>query len=165
MPSVRTFLYGCIIFSIALLSASVAQAKTGYHVGDTGADFSLKTLSGEKYSLAQLRQKGHVLLVFWGVECVYCFSHIKELNALHEKYNDKGLTVAAINIAGEYDPQVAEYVSDNKLKYLVLSDRLNNLDVAEAYHVAGYPTFILVSPQGKILFKDNNVPDIARFVK
>ena len=154
-----------LILSISALLTSPAIASTGHKVGDTGKNFTLKTLSGEKVSLLQLRQKGLVLLVFWGVECVYCYSHVKHLNAMHDEYHDKGLTIAAINIAGEYDPEVAEYVSDNKLRYLVLSDRLNNLDVAEAYRVIGYPFLILVSPEGKILFRGNDIPDVTKWLK
>lgn len=154
-----------IVLFCNTISITSAQASTGYHVGDTAPGFNLKTLNNEKVSLVQLRQKGYVLLVFWAVDCVYCYSHIKELNALHERYHAKGLTVAAINIAGEYDAEVAEYAKDNNLKYLVLSDRLNNIDVAEAYHVMGYPTFILVSPKGKIVFKGNDVPVISKWVK
>lgn len=140
-------------------------AKTGYHVGDTAPDFSLKTLAGDKVSLSSLRSKGHVLLVFWAVECVYCYAHIDDFNALHEKYHGKGLTVAAINVAGEYDVEIAEYVKDNQLKYLVLSDRLNNLDAAEAYHVVGTPTLVLVSPEGKVVFYGYNVPDVSKWIK
>lgn len=160
----RLILLVTFIFFNAFINTSI-QAKLGYHVGETGPDFTLKTLAGEKFSLTQLRKKGHVLLVFWGVECVYCYSHIKDLNALHEKYHDNGLTVAAINIAGEYDPEVAEYVKDNELKYLVLSDRLNNLDVASAYHVVGYPRLILISPEGKILSIGSDIPDVSKWLE
>ena len=162
--------FKAIVFFIVTLLLNITmttapQAKTGYHVGDTGPQFTLKTLSGKKTSLKQLRQQGHVLLIFWAVECVYCYSHIKDLNALHEKYHGKGLTLAAINVAGEYDVEVSEYVKDNNLKYLVLSDRLNNIDVAEAYHVVGTPTLVVVSPEGKVVFYGHQIPDISKWVK
>ena len=153
------------VLVMAMSIATSVQATTNHKIGDTAKDFSLKTLSGKKVSLSQLRQQGHVLLMFWGAECVYCYGHIEGLNALHEKYHGKGLTVAAINIAGEYNPEIAEYVKDNNLKYLVLSDRLNNLDVAEALHVIGYPTLILISPEGKILSRGNDIPDVTKWLK
>jgi peroxiredoxin len=154
------------LLTLTLLMVLVsANAKVGYHVGDTAPGFNLKTLKGNKVSLDELRQKSHVLLVFWAVECVYCYAHIKDFNALHDKYHDKGLTVAAINVAGEYDVEVAEYVKDNKLKYLVLSDRLNNLDAAEAYHVVGTPTLVLVSPEGKVVYYGYQIPDVTKWVK
>ena len=149
---------------ILLLSVFSAQAKVGYKVGNTAPGFTLKTLDKVAYSLSALRNKGHVLLAFWAVECVYCYAHIKEFNHAHEKYKGK-LTVAAINIGGEYPPEVAEYVKDNNLKYLVLSERLNNLDVGEKYRVLGTPTLVLVSPAGKVLFYGHKMPDLSRWIK
>lgn len=154
--------YGIII--ILCLSFFQAQAAVGYKVGNTAPEFKLKTLDGRAHSLTNLRKKGHVLLVFWAVECVYCYAHIKEFNHAHEQFKGK-LTIAAINVGGEYPVEVAEYVKDNKLKYLVLSERLNNLDVGESYRVLGTPTLVLVSPQGKVLFYGHRVPDLAKWLK
>ncbi len=154
--------YGIII--ILCLSFFQAQAAVGYKVGNTAPEFKLKTLDGKAHSLTDLRKKGHVLLVFWAVECVYCYAHIKEFNHAHDQFKDK-LTIAAINVGGEYPVEVAEYVKDNKLKYLVLSERLNNLDVGESYRVLGTPTLVLVSPQGKVLFYGHRVPDLAKWLK
>lgn len=154
-----------IAFMLLLgLISSTALAKTGYKVGDTGADFKLKSLAGKTVTLSGLRKKGHVLLVFWAAECVYCYAHIKDFNALHDKYHTKGLTVAAINIGGEYEPEIREYVQDNGLKYLVLANRLDNLDVAEAYRAVGTPTLVMISPEGKILFYGHTPPDVSQWL-
>lgn len=162
LKTVRVFL---IVLLVNTVAVSTARAAIGYHVGDTAPGFTLKTLTGKKVSLDSLRQKGSVLLVFWATECVYCYSHISDFNALHDKYHNKGLTVAAINVAGEYDVEVSEYVKDNQLKYLVLSDRLNNIDVANAYHVVGTPTMALISREGKVLYYGYDIPDVSKWVK
>lgn len=154
--------YGFIL--VLCLSFFHAQAAVGYKVGDTAPEFKLKTLAGKTHTLSSLRKKGHVFLAFWAVECVYCYAHIKEFNRAHDEFKDK-LTVAAINIGGEYPVEVAEYVKDNALKYLVLSERLNNLDVGESYHVLGTPTLVLVSPKGEILFYGHRMPDLSKWIK
>ena len=154
--------YGAIIFLCLIFFQ--AQATVGYKVGNTAPEFELKTLSATSHSLSSLRKKGHVLLAFWAVECVYCYAHIKEFNHAHDEFKDK-LTVAAINIGGEYPVEVTEYVKDNGLKYLVLSERLKNLDVGELYHVLGTPTLVLISPQGKVLFYGHRMPDLKRWLK
>jgi peroxiredoxin len=154
--------YGIIV--ILCLTLFPVQATVGYKVGNTAPEFTLKALNGTAHSLSELRKKGHVLLVFWAVECVYCYAHIKEFNRAHDDFKDK-LTIAAINIGGEYPIEVEEYVKDNKLKYLILAERLNNLDVAESYRVLGTPTLVLVSPQGKVLFYGHGVPDLSQWLK
>jgi len=146
------------------LGISGASAETGHKPGQTAPDFTLKKLTGGKTSLAEMRKNGHVMLIFWEPNCVYCFSHIKDFNALHEKYQNKGLTLAAINFLGEYDEDVDEYVKNNNVKYMMLSDRLNNIDVAEAYHVIGSPTIVVIAPDGKVVFYGYTLPDVTKWV-
>lgn len=156
-----------IRYSIILILSLVflqAQAAVGYKVGDTAPEFKLKALDGSTHSLTTLRKKGHVLVVFWAVECVYCYAHIKDFNRAHDQFKNK-LTIAAINVGGEYQKEVADYAKDNQLKYLVLSERLNNLDVGESYHVLGTPTVVLVSEKGKVLFYGHTVPDLSHWIK
>ena len=157
---VSLFFFLCFFF----FHVHASEAPIGYKVGNTAPEFTLNALNGKAHSLSELRKKGHVLVVFWAVECVYCFAHIKEFNLAHDSFKGK-LSIAAINIGGEYPVEVSEYVKDNNLKYLVLSERLNNLDVGEQYHVLGTPTIVLVSPKGKILFYGHRMPELKKWLK
>lgn len=155
-----------ILTSLLSFSATVvSKTNTGYKPGQIAPEFKIKSLAGKSYTLASLRKKGHVLLVLWAVDCVYCYAEVKYLNAMHKKYANKGLTIAAINIGAEYNDDVAEYVKDNNIKYLVLANRLDNLDVAEAYHAIVTPTIVLVNPEGKVVFYGHSLPDISKYIK
>jgi peroxiredoxin len=161
MLTIKSFLAGlCLV----LLSAITAVNAAGLKPGEPAPGFSLKSLGGEQVSLKRLLTKGHVMLVFWETQCVYCYAHIKDFNALQKQYQNKGLTIAAINFLGEYESEVREYVTDNDVQYLVLADRLNNIDVAEAYKVIGSPTIVMISPDGKILSYGYKIPDVAQWV-
>lgn len=155
-----------IILLLSVTSQVFAEpVKTGHKVGEQAPGFTLGSLTGEQYSLEQLTKQGHVLLVFWATECVYCYAHLADFKKLHTQYNENGLTLAAINIGGEYNPEIKEYVDDNKINYLILSDRLKNLDVAESYKVFGTPTMVLVSPKGKILYRGHKLPELDTWIK
>jgi len=156
-----------ILRLVILLIFAVASnnAHAGLKAGSQAPPFSLKSLDGKIVSLGSLLAKGHVMLVFWTTECVYCFMHIGELNELQEKYRAKGLTIAAINFAGEHEQEVREYVSENGLKYLMLVDRLKNIDVAQAYKVIGTPTIVLIAADGKILNYGYSIPDLNKWIK
>ena len=149
---------------LVLCSASMSVSAAGLKPGESAPGFSLKSLSGEQIALKDLLAKGHVMLVFWETQCVYCYSHIKDFNALQKQYANKGLTIAAINFLGEYESEVREYVVDNDVQYLVLADRLNNIDVAEAYKVIGSPTIVMIAPDGKILSYGYKIPDVAKWI-
>ncbi len=147
-------------FLFAVLTTNAAGLKPG----ETAPGFSLKSLDGQQISLESLLDQGHVILIFWETQCVYCYSHITEFNALQQQYKDKGLTVAAINFLGEYESEVREYVTDNNVQYLILADRLNNIDVAEAYKVIGSPTIVMIAPDGTILSYGHKIPDVASWI-
>ena len=154
-----------LLLLLLTLFVCSAHAETGHRVGQTAPVFTLKSLDGPEIFLDKLLKKGHVLLIFWETQCVYCFSHIQEFNSLHDQYNNNGMTVTAINIAGEHVDEIREFKKENGLKYLLLADRVRNIDVAETYHVFGSPTLFLISPGGIILFKGHKLPDIAKWVK
>jgi len=136
----------------------------GLKAGALAPGFNLKSLNGKQVSLKSLRDKGLVMLVFWEPECMYCYMHIPEFNALHAKYNNKGLSIAAINFLGEYEAEIKDYVDNNNVTYMMLTDQLKNIDVAQAYKVIGSPTIVLISSKGKILYYGHNVPDISKWL-
>ena len=161
MRTMKTLLAGlCLI----LLSGFTIVNAAGLKPGEQAPGFSLKSLGGEQIALKDLLAKGHVMLVFWETQCVYCYAHIKDFNALQKQYQDKGLTIAAINFLGEYESEVREYVTDNDVRYLVLADRLKNIDVAEAYKVIGSPTIVVIAPDGNILSYGHKIPDMAKWI-
>jgi len=145
----------------SLLSTSIPAFSAVLKPGDQAPSFKLKNLKGQMISLSGLTAKGYVMLVFWEPECVYCFAHIQDFNALQKKYKDKGFTIAAINFLGAYEDDVRAYAKDNNVQYMMLAERLNNIDVAEAYKVIGSPTIVLISPKGKILSYGYQIPDIS----
>ena len=149
---------------LALLFVSMS-ASAGLKKGSIAPEFSLKSLDGPVVSLSQMRSRGYVMLIFWETECVYCFSHIQDFNRLHDQYAGKGLTIAAINIRGEHEMEVREYKKDNKLKYLLLTDKLKNIDIGEKYKVIGSPTIVLISPKGVILYYGHQIPDVKQWLK
>ena len=153
------------LFILSLLWTLPAQAEVTPKLGQTAPGFSLKTLQGETVTLQQLTQKGPVMLVFYETTCVYCYSHIGEFNALHDKYHSKGLSILAIDYVGELIADVTAYARDNGLKYTIITDKLTSIDVAEAYHVVGSPTIVVVDSKGKIVFYGYTIPDISKWIK
>ena len=155
----------CFSFLLTILLSFSMLSHAGLKVGEVAPDFSLQSLDGPSVSLTALTSKGHVMLIFWETECVYCFMHINDFNALHDKYKEKGLTVAAINFLGEHEMAIREYVNDNKLKYLMLADQVKNIDVASDYKVIGSPTIVVIAPDRKVLYYGHKVPEISDWIK
>lgn len=155
-----------MIVLLASLFSLPSMADTPPRMGQVAPDFTLKTLSGNSVQLSRLIRKGPVMLVFYETQCVYCFSHIGEFNALHDRYHAKGLSILAINYVGEYIADIRAYARDNKLRYTVITDKIPSIDVAEAYHVVGSPTIVVINTSGKIVYYGYKLPaDVSKWLK
>jgi len=75
------------------------------------------------------------------------------------------MPVLNLAVITEYNGNVAAYGKDNNIKCLILSNRLDNLDVAEAYHMIVMPTRVLVNPEGNVALYGHSLLDISKFVK
>jgi len=107
--------------------------------------FELRTLNGERVSLASLRGK-RVALHFWATWCGVCAREHGALNAV-AKGLAPGEALYAI-VADSADPEkVRRYVAEEHIEYPVL---LGTSDVLEAFHVTSFPTMYYVDREGKI---------------
>ncbi len=149
----------CLLFVLVAYQPATAATL----VGKDAPEFALVSLPGPKVTLSKLRQQGQVLLVFWTTECLYCLSHIDDLNKMQAKHSTR-LTVTAINIGGEVSREIRDYVKRNKIGYLILADRLNNIEVGDAYQVKGTPTMVLISAEGKVLYVGASVSKVSQWL-
>lgn len=86
------------------------------------ADFSLRTLEGDKVKLAELKGKV-VVLSFWATWCAPCKQELPALQALADKFGKDGLVVLAVNTDGPKTVADARrFVADKKLTIAVPLD-------------------------------------------
>ncbi len=108
----------------------------------------LPTLSGDTLSLSDLRGKV-VLIDFFYKSCAPCCAALPALQRLHEKYKDRGFVMVGIDPFDDPDEDaMADFLSKRGISYTVaFADR----ELAETYHVSGYPTLFFVNRKGKIM--------------
>jgi len=146
-----------LIFMLLGFSASAFSA-TGPRIGEYAPEFNLTDLSGKSHTLAELRAKGPVLLVFWSTKCHVCHAMIPQFKKVHE--NNKNLTFVAINVGFEDKEEVDDYAFEFKLPYLILNEDDKKADVAQAYRLQGTPTMELIDADGKVLYRGHRIPDL-----
>lgn len=116
--------------------------------GTIAPNWELLSLTGEKINLKNM--KGQLVLVdFFYKSCYPCMLALPSLQALHEKYKDKGLTIIGIDPYDKKKDDIASFLSKRGVNYKVL---LGGEDVANDYHVSGYPTLYLIDKNGKVIF-------------
>ena len=107
-----------IILLCLVLSSSCTPSCP--EIGNKAPDFTLEATSGENVSLSGL--KGYKVMVnLWSTRCVPCVSEMPHIQAIHEKWSDKGVKVVAINV-GDSAQKAQEFASLNDLTFTILTD-------------------------------------------
>ncbi len=111
-------------------------------------NWELLSLTDEKINLKDL--KGQLVLIdFFYKSCYPCMKALPALQALNEKYKDKGLRIIGIDPYDKKEDDIASFLSKHGVTYMVL---LGGEDVANDYHVSAYPTIYLIDKNGKVIF-------------
>jgi peroxiredoxin len=114
-------------------------------------DFTLSTLSGTSLSLAELRGKV-VLLNFWATWCVPCRKEMPAIEALYQRYKDRGLEVLAISLDKGSTTVVEAFVKEVGVTYLVALDP--SWATARTYGVRGLPATFLIDRAGNVVLRE-----------
>lgn len=123
------------------------EASKAVKEGNLAPDFTLTDINGNKLKLSSLRGK-YVVLDFWGSWCGWCIKGMPEMKKYYEKYRNR---MEILGIAcNDKEAKWKAAVEKHQLPWLHV---LNNTpdDVTARYNITGYPTKIVLDPEGRIL--------------
>jgi len=127
-------------FAAALAKLDADDAKR------QSADFRLADLQGKAWHLQDLRGKV-VLVNFWATWCPPCRKEMPDLDALYNKFKDRGFVVLAIS--DEEAAKVSPFIAQRKISYPVLLDP--GRKVNDAFIVEGIPKSFVYDRGGKMV--------------
>ncbi|MGI6242201.1 MAG: redoxin domain-containing protein [Prevotella sp.] len=124
-----------------------AEAAKKQAVGVEAPDFTLNDINGKPLKLSSLRGK-YVVLDFWGSWCIWCIKGFPEMKNYYEKYKGK-FEILGIDCNDTEDKWKAA-VKKHGLPWLHVYNPRNSKVLAD-YAIQGFPTKIIVGPDGKIV--------------
>lgn len=145
---------GVNMYQEVLQLESEYAEKIGYSLqtGYPFQPFTTKIFKSDK-AISSLDYKGKYLFIdFWGTWCGPCVAELPELQRIYEGVDKQ--RVEFISIAGEQSPELLErFLKKRPLAWpQIISDDENKL--IETYNIDGYPTNVLVGPDGRIVAKN-----------
>lgn len=134
----------------------------GYRRGFYIPNFVGKKFNGETVEYNEQFKSHYLIIDFWGSWCEPCIKLIPEMKkkycALKRKMQ---ANIQFVSIA--YDtkaniPQLKKVIKENKMDWIHLYDDrdiffTNPTSLIKIFKIGCYPSFILISPEGKILFR------------
>jgi len=119
----------------------------------TQAPFFTGEIYPEKgtYRLEEEKSK-IVILDFWFRSCYWCIKAIPILDSIYQTYSDAGIMVLGINSIDNNERDLRRM--DKFLQYNMISYPIILVDykVDSLYRVDGYPTFLMLDSEKKIIF-------------
>jgi peroxiredoxin len=116
--------------------------------GKKAPDFELKTLDGNRFSLAGELARGPVVLAFFKVSCPTCQYAFPFLERLYKAYGRNGVTLVGVSQNGSKD--TAAFIKEFGVTLPVLLDDTNSYRVSNAYGLTNVPTIFWIAQDSEI---------------
>jgi len=153
-----------IALAAGLLAISLAAQAAAPAIGSAAPDFSLTTLDGKTFSLAQAA-KSHkaVVVMFIATKCPYSNAYNDRMRDMAAAYEKQGVLFVGIN-SNKTEPaeEVASHAKQHGFAFPLMKDPENK--VADLYDARHTPEIYVVDPQGKLVYHgriDENYEDPA----
>lgn len=142
-------------------AAEIVAALKESDVALIGQEIKIEGVYSDKTELDWNDYKGkYVLVDFWATWCFWCIKEIPNNLEQYKKYHDAGFEILGISADDDLEA-LEKFEEENKHPWKSLSLKLTNegakadgsryASLEKAFHVQGYPTMILIGPDGKII--------------
>lgn len=119
-------------------------------VGTVVSDVTARRLDGSQDSLSDYA--GQVVLVdFWATWCGPCIQAFPKLRELADSLPKDRFQIIGVNVDGELET-VTEFLARNPLDWTVWHVG-DDSELARKWRITGFPTYILIGPEGRIIEK------------
>jgi|GEM_PF-4905775 len=141
--------------SLYVIVSKTRNIKYGFHQGDILPNFIAETIENEKIEIYDQKVGSYLLIDFFGSWCSPCIANFPKLKLIHEEYSRYKFKI--VGIANEKDSgfsALKKLVSKENLKWKIIKQSKNSdFNVIKMSKVHSYPTYLLISPDNRVLYE------------
>jgi thiol-disulfide isomerase/thioredoxin len=126
------------------LASAVGKQCPGIETDSTpdGTAFNIKSMRGK-----------YVIIDFWGTWCSPCIQGMPHMKAFRDKHKDK---IQILGISNDRSADVWKaFIEKSAMNWPNILIGKGDKDFVTKFNVQGFPTKILISPDGKILLRES----------
>lgn len=123
----------------------------GYNINFKAYDFKFKDIMTNKsFNIQNSNQ--FILLDFWGTWCKPCLDLLPDLKSIFDRYGRDKFNI--YGVAHDDDLSgVKNYLKSKNVLWPNVFDKRSSAELVKMYKITSFPTFILIDPKGKIIFR------------
>ncbi|MCU0634002.1 MAG: redoxin domain-containing protein [Gemmatimonadaceae bacterium] len=134
--------------ALFIITTQVGSVPKPVAIGGAAPAFNAKTLDGAPKGLDAYRGRV-VLLNIWATWCGPCRAEMPSIQALHQAYAPKGLSVVAVSVDDEgQEAQITSFGQEFGLSFELLHDATGSIQ--QVYQTAGVPESFVIARDGTI---------------
>ena len=152
--SQRAALFSLSIVACAALACSGMEERfKPMAVGDAVPAYSTRTLAGDTARVGTEAPQPLTLLNVWATWCVPCQKEFPDLERIHRDYGPRGLRVLAVSVDADGDDRkIRDFIGRYSATFSIGHDPEGT--IRDSYQSLGIPESYLISPDGKLLFRN-----------
>lgn len=117
--------------------------------GSEAPDFTLKDPEGKDITLSSFHGQ-YLVLDFWGTWCKWCVKGIPDMKKYYEKYEGM-FEMLSIDVGDSEETWLKAIESYGMNWKHAITDEESEQQLEELYGIEGFPTKIVIDPEGRIL--------------
>ncbi len=142
--------------------AKYIASRKATEMGSIAPDFTVIDSNGKEVKLSDFRGK-YVFFEFWGTWCGGCLYAIPFLKELRKEIPKEKLAMLSIACNERSEKAWKEFIQEKGVEWTQALEK--DRELQHRYAIQGYPTFFLISPEGKILDKGMRVKERIKKLK
>ena len=144
------------LLAAAVVSVSCSQMGERFKplgIGDAVPAYATRTLAGDTARVGPGQTQPLTLLNVWATWCVPCQKEFPDLERIHRDYGPRGLRVLAVSVdADGDDAKIRDFIGRYAATFSIGHDPEGS--IRDRYQSLGIPESYLISPDGKLLFRN-----------